>query len=108
MDALFLMRVTTFRLIANADETKKQIARRFLLNTMTQSEQEYDFASKAKFVDSVEHWDIPEIIAMRSGDVHTILYKKNYYSLGKKQTLHEISFFTREQEGQCLLAFSTI
>ena len=94
MTELFLSRVSAFRYIASDDSPKKEKAKKYLLETMTQSEDEYNFPLKEKFVKNISHWDIPIILAKKCDEtLCAIVYKIPYRSGDVPETIHEISFF---------------
>ncbi len=98
LNELFLMRFSALRFIADLDKNKKNIARQFLITTMIQAD--YDFAAEEDFLRNIERWEYPEIIAQRSDAVHAVLYKTHYYVSGNRNTLHKISFFTKDKNDQ--------
>jgi peptide deformylase len=98
---LFLARVGAFGNLASTDSEVYEIAKKFLLNTMTQTEDEYDFPSKQNFLRSVSSFDSPVILVKRGDeDLCAIVYKINYRGGETSGTLHEISFFVKTQEGK--------
>ena len=100
LEDLFLMRVAAFRYLTEGDLVKRNRARQFLLATMIQAEEEYDFQSKENFLKNIKKWEYPQIIAERSDDIHAVLYKINYYQEEVQHTLHELSFFNKEINNQ--------
>lgn len=101
MKELFLCRVAAYKKIAHQDKIKREKARSFLLSTMTQSEQQYDFPLKEEFVRNVTQWGMPIISASRSdGTLNAIVYKINYKVGAVDKTLHEISFFSKDTNGE--------
>lgn len=92
--SLFLSRVCAFKMLAG-NEQEQRLAKEFLLQTMTQNEEEYHFAEKTASIRQLSNWCDPEIIDWRSDDVHAVLYKINVQCNGVPKTLHEISFFEK-------------
>lgn len=100
INELFLTRVVAFRHLTSENEEKQQGAKRFLLRTMTQSEQEYDFPAKMDFVRKVTHWENPEVTASRCDEaMAAIVYKIKYKEGESDKILYEISFFIKAENG---------
>src|SRR5689334_6195967 len=72
LNELFLMRFSAFRFIADNNKEKKTTARQFLIATMTQSENDYDFSAKEDFIQKIDRWEYPDIITQRSDAIHAI------------------------------------
>lgn len=101
IEELFLSRISAFINLSSEDKDRRAKAKKFLLKTMIQTEEEYDFPSKMKFIENISYWDSPHILVKRADEnICAIAYKVNIRSDASDQTLHEISFFTITSDGK--------
>ena len=98
---LFLARFEAYRRLTDSVHSNAKAAEAFLLKTMTLPKDAYGFSVNREFVKTVADWDAPEILVERDQeDIRAVVYRIGYRTSQGKDSLHEISFFTKNKAGE--------